>query len=197
MKLRDTHTPGDRWCQGGGSARRRHISSRRSCTCVRLARPRENGDDPTPLIDIWDSRDRPHAERSAGLEVRRHHRGDEPPHPAIYLGTRRTMERRIREWRGRYGPEQEVIFRQTHEPGRMGLSDFTDYWPIWRSPSPESRWITRLYHFRMVYSGFEHAHVVLGGRELHGLGRRASERTLGIGRCPGPTSQRQLIGGLS
>ena len=23
-------------------------------------------------------------------------------------------------------PEREVIFRQTHEPGRLGLSDFTD-----------------------------------------------------------------------
>jgi hypothetical protein len=36
------------------------------------------------------------------------------------------MERRIREWRGCYGPEQEVILCRIREPGRMGLSDFTD-----------------------------------------------------------------------
>jgi hypothetical protein len=27
------------------------------------------------------------------------------------------MERRIRDWRAVHGPEQEVIFRQTHAPG--------------------------------------------------------------------------------
>ena len=47
-------------------------------------------------------------------------------HPDLDPGIRRTMERRIRAWRAVYGPEQEVIFRQTHEPGRLGLSDFTD-----------------------------------------------------------------------
>ena len=34
--------------------------------------------------------------------------------------------RRIRSWRALHGEEQEVIFRQVHEPGRMGLSDFTE-----------------------------------------------------------------------
>lgn len=36
------------------------------------------------------------------------------------------MERRIRSWRALQGPDRDVIFRQVHEPGRMGLSDFTD-----------------------------------------------------------------------
>lgn len=39
---------------------------------------------------------------------------------------RRTLERRVRDWRALYGPERDVIFRQTPEPGRMALSDFTD-----------------------------------------------------------------------
>ena len=25
-----------------------------------------------------------------------------------------------------HGPEQEIVFRQTHPPGQLGLSDFTD-----------------------------------------------------------------------
>ncbi len=47
-------------------------------------------------------------------------------HPELGDSVRRTMERRIRGWRAIHGADQEVIFRQIHEPGRMGLSDFTD-----------------------------------------------------------------------
>ena len=45
-------------------------------------------------------------------------------HPDLDPGVRRTLERRIRAWRAEHGPEQEVIFRQTHEPGHRGFSDF-------------------------------------------------------------------------
>lgn len=47
-------------------------------------------------------------------------------HPDLHEGIRRTLERRIRSWRAVHGEEQEVIFRQTHEPGWLGLSGFTD-----------------------------------------------------------------------
>ena len=39
---------------------------------------------------------------------------------------RRTLERRVRDWRALHGAARDVIFRQTPEPGRMALSDFTD-----------------------------------------------------------------------
>ena len=42
-------------------------------------------------------------------------------HPELNEGVRRTLERRIRAWRAVHGEEQEVIFRQVHEPGRLGL----------------------------------------------------------------------------
>ena len=47
-------------------------------------------------------------------------------HPDLSAGARRTLERRIRSWRAVHGADREVIFRQVHQPGRMGLSDFTD-----------------------------------------------------------------------
>src|ERR1700733_6142369 len=47
-------------------------------------------------------------------------------HPDLGTGIRRTLERRIRAWRAIHGEEQEVIFRQIHELGQLGLSDFTD-----------------------------------------------------------------------
>ena len=47
-------------------------------------------------------------------------------HPELGRGVRRTLERRVREWRALHGPERELVFRQTHPPGQLGLSDFTD-----------------------------------------------------------------------
>jgi hypothetical protein len=55
-------------------------------------------------------------------------------HPELGSGIRRTLERRIRSWRAVHGEEQEVIFRQVHEPGRVGLSDLTDM-GTWDTPA--------------------------------------------------------------
>ena len=41
-------------------------------------------------------------------------------------GQVRTLQRRIREWRALYGPEQEVFFQQEHPPGREAALDFTN-----------------------------------------------------------------------
>ena len=89
-------------------------------------------------------------------------------HPDLGTGIRRTLERRIRSWRALHGEEQDVIFRQAHEPGRVGLSDFTDMADLGVTVAgvPLDH---RLYHFRLAYSGFEHAHVILGGESFVAL----------------------------
>ena len=66
-------------------------------------------------------------------------------------GTRRTLERRIRAWRAVNGPEREVIFRQEHPPGRMGLSDFTEVADLGVTIAGELL-DCRLYHFRLPFS---------------------------------------------
>ena len=89
-------------------------------------------------------------------------------HPDLGNGIRRTLERRIRAWRAVHGEEQEIIFRQSHEPGRVGLSDFTDMGKagVTIAGQPLDH---RLYHFRLAYCGFEHAHVLLGGESFVAL----------------------------
>ena len=77
----------------------------------------------------------------------------------VHLGT---LERRVREWRALHGPERELVFRQTHPPGQLGLSDFTDRGGL-RIRIAGGPLEHLLYHFRLAYSGFSHAHVVLGG----------------------------------
>jgi hypothetical protein len=37
----------------------------------------------------------------------------------------RTLQKRVREWKAAHGPAKEVMFAQEHQPGSMGLSDFT------------------------------------------------------------------------
>ena len=89
-------------------------------------------------------------------------------HPEIDPGVRRTLERRIRTWRAVNGPEQDVIFRQEHPPGRLGLSDFTDMGKLGITIAGQPL-DHRLYHIRLAFSGFEHAHVILGGESFVAL----------------------------
>jgi hypothetical protein len=138
---------------------------------------------PDPLADIFDAEVVPMLQTAAGLRpiaifeemIRRH--------PELGGGIRRTLERRIRAWRAIHGEEQEVIFRQVQVPGRMGLSDFTDMGRagITIAGQPLDH---RLYHFRLAYSGFEHAHVVLGGESFVALAEGIQNALWSLGGAP-------------
>ena len=104
-------------------------------------------------------------------------------HPTLSAGARRTLERRIRSWRAMYGADQEVIFRQAHEPGRMGLSDVTDMTELGVTVAG-IRLEHRLYHFRLAYSGFEHAHVILGGESYVALAEGLQNALWTLGGAP-------------
>jgi transposase InsO family protein len=136
-----------------------------------------------PLAAVWDSEVVPLLKSTPGLrpiaifdEVRRRH-------PEIAPGVRRTLERRIRTWRAINGAEQDVIFRQEHPPGRLGLSDFTDMGGrgISIAGAPLDH---RLYHFRLAFSGWEHAHVVLGGESFVALAEGMQNALWALGRVP-------------
>ncbi len=138
---------------------------------------------PDPLAEIFDAEIVPLLQAAPGLrpiaifeEMRRRH-------PELDPGVRRTMERRIRAWRAVHGKEQEVIFRQIHEPGRMALSDFTDMAELGVTVAgiPLDH---RLYHFRLAWSGFEHAQVVLGGESYVALAEGLQNALWALGGAP-------------
>lgn len=104
-------------------------------------------------------------------------------HPELPPGIRRTLERRIRSWRALHGAEQDVIFRQVHEPGRMGLSDFTDMSALGVTISAQPL-AHMLYHFRLPWSGFEHAHVILGGESFVALAEGLQNALWSAGGAP-------------
>ena len=104
-------------------------------------------------------------------------------HPDLPASVRRTLERRVRHWRAVHGPEQEVIFAQHQPPGRMGLSDFTaanDLGVIVAGVPLRHL----LYHFRLPYSGFEHADVVLGGESFSALSSGLQQALWTLGGAP-------------
>ena len=138
---------------------------------------------PDPLVDVWDSEIVPILKAAPGIraiavveEIRRRH-------PEIGPGIRRTLERRMRAWRALAGPEKDVIFRQSQEPGRLGLSDFTDtnVLGIMIVGVPLDH---RLYHFRLAFSGFAHAHVVLGGESFVALAEGLQKALWALGGVP-------------
>jgi hypothetical protein len=62
-----------------------------------------------------------------------------------------------------------MIFRQERPPGRMGLSDFADL-AVTVAGEPFDQ---RLYHFRLPFSAFEHAHVALAEAKVLSRRRKA------------------------
>jgi hypothetical protein len=138
---------------------------------------------PDPLAPYWDAEIVPILKAAPGIraigvlgELRRRY-------PELSRGIRRTLERRIAAWRALNGPEQDVIFRQEHAPGRLGLSDFTDAKALGVSIAgvPLDH---RLYHFRLAFSGFEHAHVVLGGESFVALAEGLQNALWALGGVP-------------
>jgi transposase InsO family protein len=138
---------------------------------------------PDPLADFFDSEVVPLLKASPGLRAVAIFEEMQRRHPDLSAGIRRTLERRIRSWRALHGAEQEVIFRQVHEPGRMGLSDFTDMAELGVTIGGE-RLDHRLYHFRLSYSGFEHAHVILGGESYVALAEGLQNALWALGGSP-------------
>ena len=81
---------------------------------------------PDPLAGIFEEEIVPLLEANPGLRAVALYEEMMRRHPELHPGVRRTLERRVRSWKAKHGPEREIIFRQKHEPGRRGLSDFTD-----------------------------------------------------------------------
>jgi transposase InsO family protein len=138
---------------------------------------------PDPLEHIFDTEIVPLLEATPGLRAVAIYEEMCRRHPDLPAGIRRTLERRIRSWRALHGPEREVIFRQVHEPGRMGMSDFTDMTELGVTICGVAL-DHRLYHFRLVWSGFEHAHVILGGESYVALAEGLQNALWAVGGAP-------------
>ena len=138
---------------------------------------------PDPLATVWKSEVVPMLEAAPGVRAVAVFEEICRRHPEIVTGVRRTLERRIANWRALHGPSRDVMFRQEHPPGRLGLSDFTDMAALGLTIAGEPL-AHRLYHFRLAFSGFQHAHVVLGGESFVALAEGLQNALWALGGVP-------------
>ena len=138
-----------------------------------------------PLEGYWETDLLPLLENDSALQavtLLRHLQG---LHPLAFPDDRirRTLERRVRQWRALSGPERDIIFRQTPEPGYMAQSDFThaDELQVMIAGQPFRH---LLYHFVMVYSRWEHVGVVLGGESFTALAENLQQALWSLGGVP-------------
>ncbi len=185
MSLRRTHSPAVAGAKASfsTSAAYRFEKDPRLPTQKKSPRERRRAD---PFADVWENDVLPMLKAALGLRQISVFEELCCRYPELGSGTRRTLERRIRAWRAVNGPDREVIFRQEHQTGRMGLSDFTEVADLGVTIAGQLL-DRRLYHFRLPFSGFEHAHVVLGGECFVALAEGLQNALWSLGGVPSST----------
>jgi len=138
---------------------------------------------PDPLAEYWESEIVPMLLASPGLRPISVLREMQRRHTGFSDDLRRTLERRIRLWQALHGPEREVIFRQEHPPGQQGLSDFTDAAELGVTIA-DVPLEHRFYHFRLAFSGWAYASVVLGGESFVALAEGLQNALWALGGTP-------------
>jgi hypothetical protein len=156
-----------------------HIGSKpiRGCDHRRTSRR------PDPLTGVWEAEIVPMLEAAPAIRAVAIFEEICCRRPELATGVRRTLERRVAQWRALHGPSRDVMFRQEHPPGRMGLSDFTDMAALGVTVAGEPL-AHQLYHFRLAFSGFQHAHVVLGGESFVALAEGLQNALWALGGVP-------------
>lgn len=182
MKLRQTHSIEIAAAKAGISRATGYRIAQDPCLPSQKKQPRGRRR-PDPLEDIFESDVVPLLQSAPSLRPVAIYEELLRRHPQLSPGIRRTLERRIRSWRAIHGQEQDVIFRQVHQPGQQGQSDFTDMSSIEVTIAGQSL-AHLLYHFRLPWSGFEHAHVILGGESYVALATGLQNALWSVGGAP-------------
>ena len=76
---------------------------------------------PDPLVEFFDTEVVPMLIAAPGLRPIAVFQEMQRRYPLLGENVRRTLERRIRSWRALHGKDRDLVFRQVHEPGQMGL----------------------------------------------------------------------------
>jgi transposase InsO family protein len=160
------------------TARRIEQDKAGACTVARHWRTR-----PDPFAEVWDELTE-QLVRAPDLQALTLLEWLQERHPGQYPDSLlRTLQRRVKDWRVRFGPEQEVMFPQVHGPGLRGLSDFTTLKGVEVTIRGEPL-DHRLYHFRLAYSGWCHVRVVLGGESYPALAEGLTQALEQLGGVP-------------
>jgi len=137
-----------------------------------------------PFVEVWDSEIIPLLKKTPELAPTTLFEDLQDRYPGRFPNKhKRTFQRRVKTWKALYGADKEVIFRQTKEAGRIGLSDFTELCDITITIAGEPL-NHRLYHFRLPYSGWSFIKIILGGESYTALAEGLQEALIRLGGAP-------------
>lgn len=122
-----------------------------------------------PLESVWESELKPLLNAQPQLRPMTLWEYLQEKYPGQYgRSILRTLQRRVRQWKATSGPPKEVMFAQEHQPGELGLSDFTHFQQatITIQGKPLKH---LLYHYRLAYSGWQYVQVIQGGESFVAL----------------------------
>jgi hypothetical protein len=139
---------------------------------------------PDPLEGLWEREILPKLRAAPGLTATTIYEDLQRRLPeAVPANILRTLQRRIRQWRALEGAEKEIFFAQAHEPGRLGLSDFTDASEL-EIRIGGALFPHRLYQFALAYSGWRHGEVIIGGESWIALSMGLQNALWALGGVP-------------
>lgn len=121
-----------------------------------------------PLGGVWERELEPMLRQAPRLQPTTLYEYLHEQYPGQYAKVLRTLQRRVSEWKLHHGASPEVIFELRHEPGMMGLSDFTELKGVTITISGEP-YQHLLYHYRLAYSGWRYAQIIEGGESFIAL----------------------------
>lgn len=122
-----------------------------------------------PLAGVWEKELEPMLRREPRLKPMTLYEYLQEKYPdGRYARVLRTLQRRVKTWKVIHGPTPEVMFELRHEPGMMGLSDFTELKEIEITIAGQPL-EHLLYHYRLAYSGWQYAQIIQGGESFIAL----------------------------
>jgi hypothetical protein len=136
-----------------------------------------------PLGGVWEKELEPMLRKEPRLKPMTLFEYVQDTYPGKYPNVLRTIQRRVQTWKALYGSSPEVMFELRHEPGMMGISDFTELkgMTITIAGKPFEH---LLYHYRLAYSGWRHAHIIQGGESFIGLSEGLQNALAACGGVP-------------
>ena len=146
-------------------------------------RPRDWKTRQCPLDGLWESELQPMLEAEPRLEATTLFELLQERYPGRYDDKLRTVQRRVSKWKAAHGNPKEVMFKIQHNPGEMGISDFTKLKGVTVTiASKEFHHI--LYHYRLAYSGWQYVQVIQGGESFIGLSQGLQNALFASGGVP-------------
>lgn len=136
-----------------------------------------------PLADVWESELEPMLCAAPQLQPTTLFEVLQERYPGKYPQVLRTLQRRVAAWKALHGEAKEVMFELRHEPGMMGLSDFTELKNIEITIAGKP-FEHLIYHYRLAYSGWQYAQIIQGGESFIALSEGLQNALFACGGAP-------------